>query len=92
MCVVMTVRMSVWMGVREILTDTLTAVQFCVSGLPKEDLVNVTHIGKCQDECQGECQGNTDSDNVPVLCGRITSICQKILFNTLTVVQFSVSM
>ena len=24
----------------------LTAVQFCVSGLPKEDLVNVTRIGQ----------------------------------------------
>ena len=39
-----------------ILTVIQTAIQFCVSGLPKEDLVNVTRIGECQDECQDECQ------------------------------------
>ncbi len=74
----MGVRISVRMCVREILTVILTAVQFCLSGLPKEDLVSVTGIGECQDECQSECQdecqGNTDSytDSGPVLCVRIT--------------------
>ncbi len=51
------------MSVRKI----LTAVQFCVSGLPKEDLVNVTRIGKCQDECQGNTDSYTDSCTISVM-------------------------
>ncbi len=65
----MSVRISVW----KILTIILTVAQFCVSGLHKEDLVNVTRIGKCldkcQNECQDECRGNTDCQ--AVLCARI---------------------
>ncbi len=44
------------MSVRMSFGEILTVIKFCVSGLPKEDLVNVTRIGKCQDKCQDECQ------------------------------------
>ncbi len=60
----MSERISVW----KIPTDILTVVLFCVSGLPKEDLVNVTRLGKCQDWCQNVCQGNTDSYTDSLVC------------------------
>ncbi len=49
------------MSIREIPTVILTVVQFHVSGLPKENLVDVTRIGRCHDECLDECQENPDS-------------------------------